>query len=68
MRTISNYLVTKNANMYAPTDKQFEVHRVDGTSEADGVTHTIYGRIIVDLMCLTGLKNNRAIRCLPLFI
>jgi hypothetical protein len=37
--TISNYLVTKNASMYAPTDQQFEVHRIYGTSEADGVTH-----------------------------
>jgi hypothetical protein len=36
---ISNYLVTKNANMYAPTDKQFEVHRIYGTSEADGIIH-----------------------------
>jgi hypothetical protein len=37
--TISNYLVTKNASMYAPTDKQFEVHRVYGTSEVEGIIH-----------------------------
>ncbi|WP_142323631.1 hypothetical protein [Bacillus sp. AFS015802] len=34
---ISQYIVQHSANAYAPAEKQFEVHKVYGTSEADGV-------------------------------
>lgn len=34
---ISDYIVQKYSNIYSPTDKQFEVHKVYGTSESNHV-------------------------------
>ncbi|NMH69413.1 hypothetical protein HF072_11565 [Bacillus sp. RO3] len=34
---ISDYIIQKNATSYFATDKQFEVHKIYGTSEEDGV-------------------------------
>ena len=34
---ISDYIIKKNATSYPDTEKQFEVHRVYGTSESKGI-------------------------------
>ncbi|WP_050632176.1 hypothetical protein [Bacillus andreraoultii] len=39
--TMSNYIIEKYATSYPETDKQFEVHKVYGTSESDGIL-TVY--------------------------
>ena len=38
---ISDYIIEKYSSSYIQTEKQFEVHKVYGTSESDGVT-TVY--------------------------
>ncbi|MCA1054073.1 hypothetical protein LCM10_03665 [Rossellomorea aquimaris] len=38
---ISDYILEKNEDAFAPTEKQFEVHRVYGTSETQG-TISVY--------------------------
>lgn len=39
--TISNYIIEKYATSYPETEKQFEVHKVYGTSERNGIL-TVY--------------------------
>ena len=36
-KVISNYIIQKYSTVYLETEKQFEVHKVYGTSESDGV-------------------------------
>jgi hypothetical protein len=38
---ISNYIVQHNSSSYYPTEKQFEVHKVYGTSHSSGIL-TVY--------------------------
>ncbi|WHY73817.1 hypothetical protein [Fictibacillus enclensis] len=38
---ISQYIIQKYKNIFAPSEKQFEVHRIYGTSEEDGIL-TVY--------------------------
>lgn len=36
-KVISDYIIQKYSSSYYPTDKQFEVHKVFGTNETDGI-------------------------------
>ncbi|WP_121662199.1 hypothetical protein [Metabacillus litoralis] len=36
-KVISDYIIQKNSSSFSDTEKQFEVHKVYGTNESDGV-------------------------------
>lgn len=54
---ISNYIVNKYSTSYSETEKQFEVHKVYGTSELNGVISVYMWSYYGAFNKSTGLKN-----------
>ncbi|GGA71590.1 hypothetical protein [Ornithinibacillus halotolerans] len=57
---ISDYIVQKYSSSYAHTDKQFEVHKVYGTSEVDGVITVYIWSFFAGFNESTGMENQAA--------
>lgn len=53
---ISNYIVEKYQDMATSTDKQFEVHKVYGTSEENDVTHLYIWSYYAGFNISTGIE------------
>jgi hypothetical protein len=54
---ISNYIVQKYASSYGSTDTQFDVHKVYGTSESDGVLSVYMWSYYGGFNKTTGIEN-----------
>lgn len=54
---ISNYIIQKYSTSYLDTEKQFEVHRVYGTSETDGILRVYLWSYYGGFNKSTGIEN-----------
>lgn len=54
---ISEYIIQKNASVYYDTEKQFEVHKVYGTSESNGVLSVYMWSYYAGFSKATGLES-----------
>ncbi|OMF37248.1 hypothetical protein BK133_06500 [Paenibacillus sp. FSL H8-0548] len=54
---ISNYIIEKYSSVYAHTEQQFEVHRVYGTSESNGIISVYMHSYFGGFNKSTGLKT-----------
>ena len=64
---ISNYIVEKYKDIAAPTDQQFEVHKVYGTNEENDVTHLYIWSYYAGFNIATG-KEEQSGHSLPALI
>lgn len=54
---ISDYIIQKYSSIYADTEKQFEVHKVYGTSESNGVLSVYMWSYYGGFNKFTGIEN-----------
>ena len=64
---ISDYIVEQYKDMFTPTDQQFEVHKVYGTSEENDVTHLYIWSYYAGFNIATG-KEEQSGHSLPALI